>query len=115
MVQEWDPATAPEAELAAVVDLLNAAGAVDVPDDPRWRIEGYREYLWCTMPGERRITWIAEDDRVPEGEGQIYAHVNILLLGDIGVPRPRAPEGAAAAGGAEAYGVAVGTGEATAR
>ena len=37
------------------------------------------------------------------------------VLGDIGVPRPRAPEGAAAAGGAEAYGVAVGTGEATAR
>jgi GNAT superfamily N-acetyltransferase len=35
MVQEWDPATAPEAELAAVVDLLNAAGEVDVPDDPR--------------------------------------------------------------------------------
>ncbi|HEU4830332.1 MAG TPA: FAD-dependent oxidoreductase [Gemmatimonadales bacterium] len=37
------------------------------------------------------------------------------VLGDIGVPRPRAPEGAAATGGAEAYGVAVGTGEATAR
>ena len=37
------------------------------------------------------------------------------VLGDIGVPRPRAPEGAAAAGGAEAYGVAVGTGEATVR
>ena len=37
------------------------------------------------------------------------------VLGDIGVPRPRAPEGAAAVGGAEAYGVAVGTGEATVR
>ena len=65
MVQEWDPATAPEADLAAVVDLLNAAGEVDVPDDPRWRVDGYREYLCCTMPGERRACWIAPD---PHGD-----------------------------------------------
>src|SRR4051812_1635785 len=37
------------------------------------------------MPGQRRISWIAEDDRLPEGEGRVFAHVSILLLGDIGV------------------------------
>ena len=44
-----------------------------------------REYLAETVPGERRISWVAEDDRLPEGESEIFAHVNILLLGDIGV------------------------------
>src|SRR4051812_48982182 len=37
------------------------------------------------MPGERRISWIAEDDRLPEGESRVFGHVSILLLGDIGV------------------------------
>ena len=81
MVQEWDPATAPEAELAAVVDLLNAAGEVDVPDDPRWRVDGYREYLCCTMPGERRACWIAPDPHADRLLGQ----ANVLLRDDIGV------------------------------
>jgi GNAT superfamily N-acetyltransferase len=81
MVQEWDPATAPEAELGAVVDLLNAAGEVDVPDDPRWRVDGYREYLCCTMPGERRACWIAPDPHADRLLGQ----ANVLLMDDIGV------------------------------
>jgi GNAT superfamily N-acetyltransferase len=81
MVQEWDPAIAPEAELAAVVDLLNAAGDVDVPGDPRWRIDGYREYLCCTMPGERRACWIAPD---PHSE-RLLGQANVLLMDDIGV------------------------------
>jgi GNAT superfamily N-acetyltransferase len=37
------------------------------------------------MPGERRICWVAEDDRLPEGESRIFGHVSVLLLGDIGV------------------------------
>jgi len=81
MVQEWDPATAPEAVVAAVVDLLNAAGEVDVPDDPPWRVDGYREYLYCTMPGERRACWIAPD---PHAD-RILGQANVLLMDDIGV------------------------------
>ncbi len=81
MVQEWDPAKAPDAEVAAVVDLLNAAGAVDVPDDPQWRLEGYRDYLCCTMPGERRACWIAPDPHADRLLGQ----ANVLLMDDIGV------------------------------
>src|SRR5690349_14980393 len=37
------------------------------------------------MPGERRISWVAEDDRLPEGESTVFGHVTLLLLGDIGV------------------------------
>src|SRR4029453_54167 len=44
-----------------------------------------RDYLAETMPGERRISWVAEDDRLPEGESAIFAHISMLLLGDIGV------------------------------
>lgn len=44
-----------------------------------------REYLAETMPGERRICWVAEDDRLPDGESRIFGHVSVLLLGDIGV------------------------------
>ncbi|MEU4423747.1 GNAT family N-acetyltransferase [Actinoplanes sp. NPDC024001] len=84
-VREWDPRSASAAEIHSLVEMVNAVMAADLPDDPPWRDVQVRDYLAETMPGERRITWIAEDDRVPEGEGQIYAHVNILLLGDIGV------------------------------
>ena len=84
-MREWDPRSASAAEIHSLVEMVNAVMAADLPDDPPWRDVQVRDYLAETMPGERRITWIAEDDRVPEGEGQIYAHVNILLLGDIGV------------------------------
>lgn len=84
-VREWDPRSASATEIGSLVESVNAVMAADLPDDPPWRDVQIRDYLAETMPGERRITWIAEDDRLPEGEGQIFAHVNILLLGDIGV------------------------------
>ncbi len=84
-MREWDPRSASAAEIHSLVELVNAVLAADLPDDPPWRDVQVRDYLAETMPGERRITWIAEDDRLPEGEGQIFAHVNILLIGDIGV------------------------------
>lgn len=67
------------------METLNAAMTADLPDDPSWQDDLVREYLAVTMPGERRITWIAEDDRIPEGTGRVYGLVSILLLGDIGV------------------------------
>ena len=67
------------------MDTVNAALAVDLSSDPPWQDVQVREYLAETMPGERRISWVAEDDRLPEGESEIFAHVSMLLLGDIGV------------------------------
>ncbi len=67
------------------METVNAVLAADLPDDPPWQENQVREYLAETMPGERRISWVAEDDRLPEGESEIFAHVSILLLGDIGV------------------------------
>jgi GNAT superfamily N-acetyltransferase/predicted GNAT family acetyltransferase len=67
------------------VETLNAVLSTDLPDDPPWQDVQVREYMAETVPGERRISWVAEDDRVPEGESEIFAHVSILLLGDIGV------------------------------
>jgi GNAT superfamily N-acetyltransferase len=67
------------------VETLNAVLAVDLPEDPPWQDVQVREYLAETMPGERRISWVAEDDRLAEGESRIFAHVSVLLLGDIGV------------------------------
>jgi GNAT superfamily N-acetyltransferase len=84
-VREWDPRSASDAEIRSLVATVNAMLAADLPDDPPWRETMVREYLAETMPGERRISWVAEDDRLPEGESEIFAHVSILLLGDIGV------------------------------
>jgi GNAT superfamily N-acetyltransferase len=67
------------------VETVNAVLAADLPDDPPWQDVQVREYLAETVPGERRISWIAEDDRLPEGESRVFAHVSVLLLGDIGV------------------------------
>jgi GNAT superfamily N-acetyltransferase len=67
------------------VETLNAVLALDLPDDPPWQDVQVRDYLAETMPGERRICWVAEDDRLPEGESRVFGHVSILLLGDIGV------------------------------
>ncbi len=67
------------------METLNAVLTADLPDDPPWQEVQVREYLAETMPGERRISWVAEDDRLPEGESEIFAHVSVLLLGDIGV------------------------------
>lgn len=86
MVREWDPRTAPCAEIEAVLDTLNAALAVDLPDDPQWRIHAFREYLAVTMPGERRLSWVAEAGTRPGRHGEdLLGMATILLLGDIGV------------------------------
>jgi len=67
------------------VGTINAVLAADLPDDPPWLDRKVREYLAETVPGERRISWVVEDDRLPEGESEIFAHISMLLLGDIGV------------------------------
>jgi GNAT superfamily N-acetyltransferase len=84
-VREWDPRAASPGEVTSLVETLNAVLSADLPDDPPWQDLQVREYLAETMPGERRISWIAEDDRLPEGESRVFGHVSILLLGDIGV------------------------------
>lgn len=60
MVREWDPGNAPVAEIESMVSALNAMLAVDLPDDPPWRTDAFREYMSVTMPGEQRVFWIAE-------------------------------------------------------
>jgi GNAT superfamily N-acetyltransferase len=84
MVREWDPRTATTAELGSMLDALNAVLMSDLPDDPLWQDSYLREYLAETMPGERRISWVAEE---PAGDGaaRVTGHANVLLLGDIGV------------------------------
>ena len=84
-VREWDPRAASAGEIGSLVETLNAVLAADLPDDPPWQDVQVREYLAETMPGERRISWVAEDDRLPEGESTVFGHVSILLIGDIGV------------------------------
>ncbi|MET8149289.1 GNAT family N-acetyltransferase [Actinoplanes sp. NPDC049668] len=84
-VREWDPRAASAGEIRSLVETLNAVLAADLPDDPPWQDVQVVDYLAETMPGERRISWVAEDDRLAEGESAIFGHVSILLLGDIGV------------------------------
>jgi GNAT superfamily N-acetyltransferase len=84
-VREWDPRAATPAEIRALLATLNAVLATDVPEDPPWQDVMVREYLAATMPGERRISWIAEEDPGVDGGGRLMAHVSVLLLGDIGV------------------------------
>ncbi|MEW2375752.1 GNAT family N-acetyltransferase [Micromonospora sp. NPDC047812] len=86
MVREWDPRTASSAEIASLLDTLNAVLAADLPQDPPWRESSMREYLAEVMPGERRISWVAQAEQAADGSpGAILGHVHVLLLGDIGV------------------------------
>ncbi|MFE9954675.1 GNAT family N-acetyltransferase [Micromonospora sp. NPDC005299] len=86
MVREWDPRTASSAEIASLLDTLNAVLATDLPQDPPWRESSMREYLSEVMPGERRISWVYQADPAPDGTpGAILGHVHVLLLGGIGV------------------------------
>lgn len=86
MVREWDPRTASSAEIASMLDTLNAVLAADLPDDPPWRETAMREYLSEVMPGERRLAWVAQAEPAADGTpGAIVGHVSVLLLGDIGV------------------------------
>lgn len=84
-MREWDLRSASDAEIRSLVETLNQVLAADLPDDPPWQDVQVRDYLAETMPGERRISWVAEDDRLPEGESTVFGHVTLLLLGDIGV------------------------------
>jgi GNAT superfamily N-acetyltransferase len=86
MVREWDARTASSAEIASLLDTLNAVLAADLAQDPPWRESSMREYLAEVMPGERRISWVAQTEPAPDGSpGPIMGHVHVLLLGDIGV------------------------------
>jgi GNAT superfamily N-acetyltransferase len=83
MVHEWDPRTASSAELESMLELLNAVLAADTPGDPLWQNNHLREYLSEVMPGERRLTWAAED--TSSATPRMLGHISVLLLGDIGV------------------------------
>ncbi|KOX09368.1 GNAT family N-acetyltransferase [Micromonospora profundi] len=86
MVREWDPRTASSAEIASLLSTLNAVLAADLPQDPPWRETSLREYLAEVMPGERRISWIAQAEPTgPDEPGAVLGQVHVLLLGDIGV------------------------------
>ncbi|MGC4848112.1 GNAT family N-acetyltransferase [Micromonospora sp. DT15] len=86
MVREWDPRTASSAEIASLLATLNAVLAADLPQDPPWREASLREYLAEVMPGERRISWIAQAEPTDPGDtGAVIGQVHVLLLGDIGV------------------------------
>lgn len=70
-----------------MVTALNEVLSADLPGDPRWQRTGMREYLVETLPGERRICWLAHDGEAADGTdlGRVVGHANLLLLGDIGV------------------------------
>lgn len=80
MVREWDPRTAPSDEIESMVASLNVMLATDLPDDPPWRTDAFREYLAVTMPGERRIIWIAESP-----DRGVLGQANVLLFDDMAV------------------------------
>ena len=79
-LREWEPGAAPETELAGWLRAYNLALALDMPGDPLWRPERLRDYLTVTMPGERRLTWIAEND-----SDEIVGYGRLLLMYDMGV------------------------------
>lgn len=81
MLREWDPATAPDDELAAVVDAMNEVRAADLPEDPAWRMSMVREYFAVTLPGEGRASWVVHH----EPGGPLVGHATLLLTDEIGV------------------------------
>ncbi|MGH3658420.1 MAG: GNAT family N-acetyltransferase [Micromonosporaceae bacterium] len=74
-MREWDPATAPTADIDAWRHLINDVLAHDLPDEPPWRIDHLREYLAVNMPEERRVIWFAESD------GEVTGSATVLLVG----------------------------------
>lgn len=79
-LREWDPGTAPAAEIDAWLSAYNESLALDLPEDPQWGPAMLRDYLTETMPGERRLTWLAEED-----DGRILGYGRLLILSDLGV------------------------------
>jgi GNAT superfamily N-acetyltransferase len=78
-LREWDPGAAPEAELAAWLRAYNRALAHDLPGDPLWGPDRLRDYLTVTMPGERRLTWVAE------AGDEVVGYGRLLLMHGMGV------------------------------
>jgi len=90
MVREWDPRSAPSAEIDTMVHALNALLATDLPDDPPWKADSFREYLTVTMPGERRINWVAEEHAGDAAKGgyrgeHLLGAANVLLFDQMAV------------------------------
>jgi GNAT superfamily N-acetyltransferase/RimJ/RimL family protein N-acetyltransferase len=83
-LREWDPGTAPKAELQAWLRAYNDAIAADLPQDPLWGMAKLREYLSVTMPGERRLTWLAAGESGPSGL-EVLGYGRLLMLSDLGV------------------------------
>jgi GNAT superfamily N-acetyltransferase len=81
-LREWDPAAASEGELDAWLRAYNLALTADLPDDPPWEKHRLRDYLTVTMPGERRLTWIVEDDDSP---GDMLGYGRMLMLNGVAV------------------------------
>ena len=85
-MREWDSRAASPTELQALLETLNSVIAADLPDDPPWQNTLLREYFGVTMPGERRIGWIAESSPGDFAAGRpLLGMADILLLGGIGV------------------------------
>lgn len=76
--------TAPAEEVESVVHILNDVLRADVPGDPSWENVSMREYFAETVPGERRVCWVAEAPERTAGR-KATGYADILLLGDIGV------------------------------
>ncbi|MGA8116674.1 MAG: GNAT family N-acetyltransferase [Actinocatenispora sp.] len=74
-IREWDPAQAPDREIDAWRQMLNAVHRVDLSDEPQWQSDRLRDYLSVTMPGEQRTAWIAEED------GALVGYAGEFLLG----------------------------------
>jgi GNAT superfamily N-acetyltransferase len=81
-VREWDPAVAADDELESWLRAYNSALVADLPDDPPWGMDRLRDYLTVTMPGERRLTWLAEDENSP---GVVLGYGRMLMLDGVGV------------------------------
>jgi GNAT superfamily N-acetyltransferase len=79
-LREWDPGTAPPLEIEAWLRAYNESLALDLPEDPPWGPDMLRDYLTETMPGERRLTWLAEEE-----DGSILGYGRLLILSDLGV------------------------------
>jgi len=82
-IREWDPGDAPETELESWLRAYNDSIAADLPEDPLWGLAKLRQYLSVTMPGERRLTWLAEDDSTPSR--RVLGYGRLLMLDGLGV------------------------------
>ncbi len=74
-IRQWDPASAPDREIDAWLQAVNATLAIDLTDEPVWRNDRLRDYLSVAMPGEERTAWIAESG------GELVGYVGEILPG----------------------------------